>query len=482
MTQGKSAPHIIETPNLQLVDGKFAFPGDDQHEPLSLDDVFLLLASAESPETWTISILKEDLSSSNDNPWKLFFLRVPQDQLPSEVRSQHSPLDKLPPHLLPGEGGSQVDVIVSTKSGTGKALLFWQAVLQPVLRLVYEELDASSSAFATLQEQHVLVTESADSVWDFGKTLGQQQQQQQQPPGKKRTVILLSGDGGAVDLLNAVGDTRLPSPPTIALLPLGTGNALFHSMHKPAYKQKPALPPLAWGLHTLLQGADPFLPAFEATFPAGSNIIPPGLDTPPNRPVSTLRGVVVASYGFHASIVYESDTSEHRVHGAKRFGMVAQELLVESHAYDARVSLLHASGGGAGNHHPVPLPRDKHAYVLTTLVSNLEQPFTISPASKPLDGKLWTVHFGPLGPERTMEAMKAAYDGGRHVSLSWEDGERIGYDEVEEIDIEIRDEEERWRKVCIDGTIVGVPRGGIVRVKRIPESAFRILISREALH
>lgn len=474
MTQGKSAPHIIETPNLQLVDGKFAFPGDDQHEPLSLDDVFLLLASAKSPDTWTISILKEDLSN-DDNPWKLFFLRVHQDQLPSEVRSQLSPpLDRLPSHLLPGEG-SQVDVIVSTKSGTGKALVFWQTVLQPLLRLVYEELDASS-AFATLQEQHVLVTESADSVWDFGKTLGQQ-------PEKKRTVILLSGDGGVVDLLNAVGDTVLPSAPTIALLPLGTGNALFHSMHKPAYKQRQVLPPLAWGLHTLLQGTDPFLPAFEATFPAGSNIIPPGLDAPPDRPVSRLRGVVVASYGFHASIVYESDTPAHRVHGAKRFGMVAQELLVESHAYDARVSLLHAAGAGAGDgDDPVPLPRDKHAYVLTTLVSNLEQPFTISPASKPLDGKLWTVHFGPLGPERTMEAMKAAYDGGRHVSLSWEDGERIGYDEVEEIDIEIRDEDERWRKVCIDGTIVGVPKGGTVRVKRIPQSAFRILISQEALH
>jgi diacylglycerol kinase family enzyme len=465
MTQGRSAPHIIETPNLQLVDGRFTFPGDDQHEPLSLDDVFLLLASTKSPETWTISVLKEDLSN-NDNPWKLFFLRVSKDQLPSEVRSQHSsPVDKLPSHLLPGEG-NQVDVIVSTKSGTGKALVFWQTVLQPLLKLVYEELDAPS-AFATLQE-HVLVTETADSVWDFGKTLGQ---------SDKRTVILLSGDGGVVDLLNAVGETVLPSPPTIALLPLGTGNALFHSMHKPAYKQKLALPPLAWGLHTLLQGTNPFLPAFEATFPAGSNIIPPGLDAPPDRPVSSLRGVVVASYGFHASIVYESDTPEHRVHGAKRFGMVAQELLVESHAYDARVSLLHA---GAGD--PVPLPRDKHAYVLTTLVSNLEQPFTISPASKPLDGKLWTVHFGPLGPERTMEAMKAAYDGGRHVSLSWEDGERIGYDEVEEIDIEIRDEDERWRKVCIDGTIVGVPKGGTVRVRRIPESAFRILISQEALH
>lgn len=469
MSQGTLAPVVIEAEHLQLVDGKFTFPGDDQHDALSLDDSFLLLESTRSPEKQTICLLKEDMGES-DNPWKLVFLRVNRSGLPNGVRSRHSPLGELPPHLLPGEG-RRVDIIVSTKSGTDKALIFWETVFQPLLRVVCDELGASST-LGTFQE-NVLITENADSVSHFAKGLVSSEP-------KERTVVLLSGDGGVVDLLNAADaeDMSLPFPPIIALLPLGTGNALFHSMHKPAYSLQP-LPPLAWGLRTLFLGTDVSLPAFQASFPPGSHIIPPGATQPPNRPVSNLRGVVVASYGFHASIVYESDTPEHRVQGAKRFAMVAQELLEESHLYEARVSLLRAGGADGGALKSVA--RDTHAYVLTTLVSNLEQAFVISPASRPLDGKLRTIHFGPLGGERTMEAMKAAYDGGKHVDLVWDDGERIEYDEVEEVEMEILDEDERWRKVCIDGTIVGVPKGGKVTIQNIPQSPFRILISREAL-
>ncbi len=39
--------------------------------------------------------------------------------------------------------------------------------------------------------------------------------------------------------------------------------------------------------------------------------------------IDHLLGAIVASYGFHASLVWESDTPEYRKHGAKRFGMAA---------------------------------------------------------------------------------------------------------------------------------------------------------------
>lgn len=110
-----------------------------------------------------------------------------------------------------------------------------------------------------------------------------------------------------------------------------------------------------------------------------------------------LYGAVVASYGFHATLVADSDTPEYRKHGDKRFGMVANELLNPDegksppHAYKADVKI--ASGNGAlelvGN--------GEHGYVLASLVSNLERIFIVSPESnKKLNGQLRLVHFGPL--------------------------------------------------------------------------------------
>lgn len=103
-------------------------------------------------------------------------------------------------------------------------------------------------------------------------------------------------------------------------------------------------------------------------------------------------------------------------------------------------------------------------YVLATLVSHLEQPFCISPASKPLDGKLYLVLFGPRGGDDAMRIMGLAYQGGKHV----DDG-AVRYEEIEGLRIEFEgaeEEEGRWRRVCVDGKIVRVEAGGWVEVRR----------------
>jgi diacylglycerol kinase family enzyme len=245
---------------------------------------------------------------------------------------------------------------------------------------------------------------------------------------------------------------------------------------------------LVLGLRTLFQGSPASLPVFRASFSPGAHIVAPGAadddDGGPlsaetaHQPVSHLDGAIVASYGFHASVVYESDTTAYRVHGDKRFGMVAQELLRESHPYTAHVEIRRPSSpSSSGPAQLEALPRKEHAYVLTTLVSNLERAFTISPASKPLDGQLRTVHFGNIGGARAMEAMMKAYDGGKHVDVRWDDGERIYYEDVDEIRITVEDGESRWRKFCVDGTTVGVPRGGQMTVKRLEQSPLQILVN-----
>lgn len=396
-----------------------------------------------------------------------------------------------PDHLCSGGSSTddrQVHLVVSTRSGTGLALDFYKSILQPLL----VEFGISAPAVPGHEEQasqnpSLVITRDAHSIRDFAASL---------PPDVDHTVVLMSGDGGIVESLNGKAPTdedqggsassrrRLP---LVAMLPLGTGNALFNSLHKDIYASSgtSAPRPLVLGLRTLLRGRRAPLPSFRADFSPGSRQISykdtaaPGVVEEQFSPVTRLYGAIVASYGFHAQLVWESDTPEYRKHGDKRFGMVAAELLKESHAYRAGVkrAVIHPSFPSGGPqlqqlllHQGAlqPIDRPRHAYVLATLVSNLERTFTISPASRPLDGALRLVHFGPVGGERTMEIMTQAYNDGQHVGMAWtatddagdEQQDGVGYERVGGVRVVTHEEDARWRKVCVDGTIVELPLEG----------------------
>ncbi|KAF7539139.1 hypothetical protein G7Z17_g12475 [Cylindrodendrum hubeiense] len=474
---------VLPVNDVAFTDGNLTWTRAGASEKVNRDEILFIL---EAPGTnvvgpeFIICCLKE-VPEDGENPFQLSLFR--SAEIPAEVPRQYIIRD-VPSYLRHGVD-NKVDVIVSTKSGMELALRVWEDVLRHLWQLI-----------AGLGEQHTLkthgpqatsselyyrltITQSAETIRGFSKGLWSSDNQ----GSTSRTIVLLSGDGGVVDLLNGSDqDSSHASLPLMALLPLGTGNALFHSMHKPLY-QNPGPSPLVHGLRTLFQGTPSDLPVFRASFSSGSRIVTfadkanatgESSDNAEfareETEVSHLNGAIVASYGFHSSIVYESDTPEYRVHGNKRFGMVAQELLRESHPYTAQVSIRRP-----GSSKFEAIPRDTHAYVLATLVSNLERTFTISPASKPLQGQLRLVHFGPVGGERTMDVMMQAYNEGKHVDIKWDDGEQVGYDEVEEVQVVILEEDERWRKVCIDGTIVEVPKGGQMNVSMLERGPFRVL-------
>ncbi|OTA57768.1 hypothetical protein K449DRAFT_398384 [Hypoxylon sp. EC38] len=393
-------------------------------------------------------------------------------------------IEEIPEYLQSGPS-RHVHVVVSTGSGTGLAVRFYNLVLQPILegrglRALDPSADVARRSVPNTYTLHI--TQNADSVRDLARDLGDTDQGSVQ-----HTVVLLSGDGGVIELLNGVapgeGSAAQSNLPLVAVLPLGTGNALFHSSHKSVYPKAGSPEPssLVQSLRTLFTGKAAPLPSFKAEFPPGSHIVNTeksenGLESWTNL-VSHLHGAVVASYGFHSQLVWESDTPEYRKHGAKRFGMAAQELLKESHAYNATVELAGKDGS-----HLHKLDRDRYAYILVAAVSNLEKTFTISPSTEPLDGKLRLVHFGPVNGEKTMEIMMAAYDGGKHVDMKWtgEDGkeEGVGYDEFDVIKVTTWEEDARWRKVCIDGTIVELPQGGAMTVKTEDKPRLQILVDR----
>jgi len=345
----------------------------------------------------------------------------------------------LPPHLLPDR---EIHVIVSILSGRHKAQEYYDETLRPLL-------DDHQLQYST----HT--TTSAQTIIEICRSLIIPNATQ----GVKQTIILLSGDGGVVDIVNTLttdlnrsnDDVRRPSvfmKPVIAVIPMGTANAL-------AWSSKVAQD----ALQVLFTGTPKPLPSFQATFSPGSKLV---TDEGQGRESlaesedfeSVMYGAVVASWGLHASLVAMSDTAEYRKHGLERFRMAAEELLQNVHAYSGKIKWRKTSDEWE------ELPGSKHAYILTTMVSNLEEHFQISPDTKPVDGSLRLVHIGPEPVEDILRILGLAYQAGKHVT-----DPKVTYKEIDGLRIELDEEDELWRMICIDGKIVAVGEGGWVEIK-----------------
>lgn len=350
---------------------------------------------------------------------------------PAALISRYN-LSTLPPHLDPAV--VDISVVISAGSGTGKALAYWSDVVQPLLA----EYGLHEGSYT------VHTTASADAIHEIAAEISADGKQPQ-------SVVLLSGDTLLFELLNSLKPPSSPQKrPTVSLLPLGTGNALSASLSKSS-------PPLS----TLLLGAPRSLPGFKATFSPGAYfVLPNSTGTKPLPPNNALHGSVVLSWGFHASLVADSDTAASRENGSSRFQLAARaNLLPEPHGYKGVVSIMLPDGDVWA-----ALPaQTQHFYTLATMVSNLEETFCISPASEPLAGALHLVHFPVLPPVEVMRVMAMAYDGGKHVT-----DPLVRYERVRGLRVEISEEEERWRRVCVDGAIVVVPAGGCVEVEVVP--------------
>ena len=65
------------------------------------------------------------------------------------------------------------------------------------------------------------------------------------------------------------------------------------------------------------------------------------------------------------------------------------------------------------------------------------------------------------------------------VKETEEDG--VGYDQVDEATVTIFEQDPRWRKVCIDGTVVEIPTGGWMSIRRGETSPFKVLVNESVL-
>jgi hypothetical protein len=80
------------------------------------------------------------------------------------------------------------------------------------------------------------------------------------------------------------------------------------------------------------------------------------------------------------------------------------------------------------------------------------------------------IRFGPMSPEDAMHLMTLAYQGGQHVLES-----TVTYADIEEVRIDFHEDEEKWRRVCIDGKIVAVERDGWMELCKEPRRLLNLI-------
>ncbi|KAJ5392371.1 hypothetical protein N7509_007861 [Penicillium cosmopolitanum] len=346
---------------------------------------------------------------------------------------------EIPSHLKSQQSAEPIQVVISTKSGTGTAKSIFNDLVQPLLEglgLTYQSHE----------------TQSAQSIISLSE---------KQSDNLKEST--------------ANGGVQRMAVPNIALIPCGTGNAMASSI---GLRSGPAS-----SLKALLKGKPVSLPVFAARVSPGSMIIteegsgrasiptaPAPIDTnvsdagAGNVSQQVMYGAVVASWGLHAALVADSDTTAYRKFGSERFKMAAQELLhpsdgSESHRFRGRITITTRTDSSESTNgiqlRQRILSDQEHMYVLATLVPRLEKEFLISPDSEALGGKMQFLRFGPMAPEDAMRLMTLAYQGGQHVRE-----ESVMYQQVERVRIDFHEDEERWRRLCIDGKIVAVEKDG----------------------
>ena len=360
----------------------------------------------------------------------------------SHDQTKHGPL---PSYL---DSHVSLHVLISILSGNQTAHDFFKSNIKA-------ELDAVHPSYM------VTLTKSPQTIIEFTKSVVYLTAR----AGQDQTVILLSGDGGISDIVDtlhsciaadATHSQASYKPPNIAILPMGTGNALAHSTNLGDPKV---------AVSRLFAGTPRAIPTFTVSMSPGAQLVSDEgrAHTPVTSPI---HGSVVFSWGLHASLVGMSDTVEYRKHGVGRFKMAAGELMKDPHVYRGRVSVLpssrHVAVGGERGWRPLQQAgKDEHSYILATLVSRLEATFVISPKTQPLSCNLRLVALPYLSAADLGRILGLAYQDGKHIREK-----EVTYEEIDGIKIEFEEEEAKWRTVCIDGRIVEVEKGGWVEVLR----------------
>ncbi|ODQ77124.1 hypothetical protein BABINDRAFT_163851 [Babjeviella inositovora NRRL Y-12698] len=335
-------------------------------------------------------------------------------KLPSRTKTDAVQVTELPLYLR-----NHVLVIDSASSGAGRGASpgIYQQVIQPLFEIL------------AIKHQYVL-TQSATHIAEIAASLSHE---------RDTTVLIISGDTSIQEFVNGLGKIATPKKIFIATIPHGTGNALSRSL-------RPDNGPLL-AVKSLLEGSFGAFPIYEVQFPPLSSFVAS------SEPVSLLKFVVVLSWGFHASLVADSDTPEMRKLGLQRFQVAAQDNLKREQIYHGTVEILAKGNVLTADNGPF-------SYVVVTPVTRFEPTFEISPQGNVFENSLYLVSFkGVEKNEEILEIMHKVYAAGSHIH-----DPRVTYQKImpgDVLKLAVNESGETKRRVCVDGAIVASGKGAI---------------------
>lgn len=304
-------------------------------------------------------------------------------------------------------------VIDSSNSGTGRLK---RDIYNPILKVLLLKYHID-------HDYHY--TQSADSIPQIAKNL----------PSGKLLVIIISGDTSVNEFLNSLGGDG--GEITIVNIPFGTGNSLALSLKD---NELTAISKLF-----VLTPIHKFN-LYDITLP--SNCWELKQSEKVKQMPTSYKFLVVFSWGFHASLVADSDTPELRKFGLERFKMAAMQNLQSPHQYPGSTIIGEEEYGGP------------YSYWLITPSRKFEPTFEISPKGSIFDNSLYFISFNPNVD--TMSVMQQVYDKGNHVN-----NPDVTYKKVEneKIILKFNDLPNDVRRFCIDGLIIEVPQSGEIIIE-----------------
>ncbi|CAI5759431.1 unnamed protein product [Candida verbasci] len=315
----------------------------------------------------------------------------------------------LPNHLL-----QKVIILDSINSGAGRQedKNLYTHVIQPLFELLNVQYD-------------YFATTSPDSINQFASNLRE----------SKVTIIFISGDTSINEFINGLL-SDIQGSIDIFTIPGGTGNSLALSLG--ITNQIESIK------HLLISDKIDPLYLYNVKFPQGSHYLvqneKKGLIN------SNLKFVVVLSWGFHASLVADSDTPELRKFGLKRFQIAAKNNLSREQEYNGVLKV---------NDETIKGP---FAYWLLTSSSRFEPTFEISPKGDILQDNLYFVGFNTKknDDKYILDIMHQIYNEGDHINNKGVIYKKITNED--QLDLVISESEVfEHRRFCLDGSIILIP-------------------------
>lgn len=389
------------------------------------------------------------ISSDNNSLYKLLPPITTQTGNTSADDSTNSIIVDITDRTIAALNSNKIFIIDSTKSGNLQSSQFYSSILNPILTKL-------SINFTYLK------TSSPTSIHDFANSILLSSLR-----NDNLLFLFLSGDTAISEFINTIyyritqNSLQKISNLTILPFPHGTGNGLCNSIN---------LSSDLFSIKALFQNNIHHLPLYSLS--SNSKLKCSGIlaDDITYLNNNDKYFIVVASWGIHSALVYESDTPEMRTFGTSRFQMAAQKILQQHSLFKGKISINSkdylsfdsSSNKWITSSHPKSISGFSDlSYFLVTGVSNFEKKYVISPNGNPDTDDLYSITIPHLqSPLDVMELLNQGYENGKLVNDPKVDYRHL--DDSKTLELELSNEMSPLLSIiCLDGTsweVVGEKR------------------------